>query len=214
MAKPDSNVVVSAFTEDQVERLTGISRHQLRYWDRTKFFTPAFASDDRRIAFSRIYSFRDVVSLQILNSLRNDIGCSLPHLREVKAKLAALGDDAWAKVTLYVVKKRVVFDDPATKRPKEVVSGQGIIEIPLEPIRSKMADRASILRQRDENTVGKVSQSRRVAHNAKVIAGTRVPVRAILAFADAGYDVPAILKEYPTLTEADVKAAMKAEKAA
>lgn len=213
MASSDSNVVVSAFTEDQVERLTGISRHQLRYWDRTKFFSPAYASDDRRIAFSRIYSFRDLLSLQILNSLRNDIGCSLPHLREVKAKLSELGDDAWTKVTLYVVKKKVIFHHPKTKKPEEIVSGQGIIEIPLEPIRSKMADRLSMLRKRDAGTHGQIMQNRRIAHNAKVVAGTRIPIRAIRAFADAGYDVAAILKEYPTLTRADVSAALK-EKAA
>jgi DNA-binding transcriptional MerR regulator len=214
MASSDSNIVISAFTEDQVERLTGITPHQLRYWDRTGFFRPSFASDDRRIAYSRIYSFRDVVSLQVLNSLRNDIGVSLPHLREVKEKLQTLGEDAWARVTLYVVKKKVVFDDPETGDRVEVVDGQGIVNIPLEPVRAKMLDRLATLRARDERTIGDVSRSRRVAHNASVVAGTRIPTRAIKDFAAEGYDVPAILREYPTLTEKDVLAALKSEKAA
>lgn len=208
MSKDSDTVVISAFTEDQVERLTGVTRYQLRYWDRTGFFQPSFGAEDRRLPFSRIYSFRDVVSLQILNSLRNDVGVSLPHLREVKQKLAHLGDDSWSRVTLYVVKKRVVFFDPEVDQFREIVSGQGVLKIPLEVVQSDMVERADKLRARDEQTVGKVSRTRRVAHNADVVAGTRIPVRAIRAFADAGYAVDAILREYPSLTEADVNAAL------
>jgi hypothetical protein len=53
----------TAFSEEHVQRLTGITIHQLRYWDKTGFFHPEFAADDRRAAFSRVYSFKDVVSL-------------------------------------------------------------------------------------------------------------------------------------------------------
>lgn len=214
MANSDTSIIVSAFTEDQVERLTGITRRQLRYWDSTGFFAPSFASADRRAPYSRIYSFRDLISLQVLNSLRNDAGCSLPHLREVKKKLAHLGDDAWSRTTLYVMKKKVVFDDPKTRDRREVVTGQGVLQIPLETVRSGMVDRLAALRTRDERTIGSISQSRRVAHNAPVVAGTRVPVRAIQAFAAEGYSIDAIQREYPTLTEADVKAALSQEKAA
>jgi uncharacterized protein (DUF433 family) len=47
-----------------------------------------------------------------------------------------------------------------------------------------------------------------VAHNAPVLAGTRIPVRAIKRFNEAGYSVAQILSEYPTLTESDVVAAL------
>jgi MerR-like DNA binding protein len=77
MAKPESNVVVSAFTEDQVERLTGISQRQLRYWDRTGFFVPSLAYEDRRSPYSRLYSFRDIVSLKIVSALRNEANVPL-----------------------------------------------------------------------------------------------------------------------------------------
>ena len=87
MVKPGSNVVVSAFTEDQVERLTGVTVHQLRRWDRKDFYHPEFADDNRRNPFSRIYSFQDVLSLQILGALQNDLGISLQHLRKVKESL-------------------------------------------------------------------------------------------------------------------------------
>src|SRR5712671_650116 len=104
--------VVSAFSEEQVQRLTGITAAQLRYWDRTRFFAPSLADENRRRPYSRVYSFRDVVCLKILNVLRNDSKVPLPHLREVKDKLAHLGDDLWAKTTLYILNKKVVFVNP------------------------------------------------------------------------------------------------------
>lgn len=215
MARPGStSTVVAAFTEDQVERLTGITRYQLRYWDKTGFFAPQFADDDRRAAFSRIYSFRDIVSLQVLNTLRNEVRVSLPHLREVKEKLAHLGDDAWARVTLYVVKKKVVFDDPETNTRREIVSGQGILQIPLEVVRAKMEERVAVLRERDRSEVGEITQTRRVAGNAPVISGTRVPVRAVQAFAAEGLGIEDIQKEYPTLSAEDIRAALSYGKAA
>src|SRR5471030_3299144 len=105
-----SKTVVSAFSDEQVQRLTGVSRTQLRYWDRTGFFVPPLANPDRRAPHSRLYTFRDVVSLKIINALRNDAKVPLPHLREVKEKLAHLGEDVWSKTTLYVLNKRVIFD--------------------------------------------------------------------------------------------------------
>jgi hypothetical protein len=36
--------IISAFSEEQAERLTKISKQQLRYWDRTGFFSPAFGA--------------------------------------------------------------------------------------------------------------------------------------------------------------------------
>src|SRR4051794_6182220 len=104
--------VVAAFTEDQAAKLTGISVRQLRYWDRTGFFVPTLAYEDRRQPYSRLYSFRDLVCLKVVSALRNEASVSLPHLREVKEKLSHLGDDLWAKTVLYVLKRRVVFHNP------------------------------------------------------------------------------------------------------
>ncbi len=209
-------VVVAAFSEEQVQRLTGISKTQLRYWDRTNFFTPSYADADRRQAYSRIYSFRDVVCLHVLNELRNNSRVSLPHLRDVKEKLAHMGDDMWATTTLYVLNRRVVFDNPKTSRREEIVSGQSVLQIPLKVVRGKMEDAVKILWMRDKSKVGTVERLRNVARNQPVIAGTRIPIRAIKNFADAGYSVKEILAEYPDLTSRDVEAALayKPEKAA
>jgi hypothetical protein len=83
----------------------------------------------------RLYSFRDIVSLK---ALRNEANVPLEHLREVKEKLIHLGDYIWAKTTLYVFNKRVVFDNPGTKEKEEVVSGQGVLQIPLQVVAENM----------------------------------------------------------------------------
>ena len=206
--------VISAFSEDQVERLTGITKRQLRYWDQTGFFEPSLADENRRRAQSRIYSFRDVLCLQVLNELRNESRVSLPHLREVKEKLGHLGEDMWASTTLYVLNRRVIFDHPQADRKEEVVSGQGVLQIPLEVVRANMQSRVQSLFKRDKSTVGKIQKKRGTAHNRPVVAGTRVSVRSIRAFADAGYSIEAIRKEYPHLTEEDIQAALKHSEAA
>jgi uncharacterized protein (DUF433 family) len=200
--------VISAFSEEDVERLTGITIHQLRYWDRTRFFRPSLADDNRRLAYSRVYSFRDVVCLKVLNTIRNEIKVPLPRLREAKDKLAHLGEDVWAKVTLYILNRQVVVYNPQTDRKEEVVSGQGILQIPIPIVAGDVEKAVTTLRARDAATIGKIARHRGTAANKPVIAGTRIPVRSIQAFAKAGYSIEKIREQYPILTAADIKAAL------
>lgn len=116
--------IIAAFSEDDACRLTGISIGQLRYWDRTRFFTPSLAEDNRRFSHSRIYSFRDVACLKILNTIRNESKVPLQHLRDVRERLLHLGDDLWAKITLYILNRRVVFYNPETDQREDAASGQ------------------------------------------------------------------------------------------
>lgn len=206
--------VVAAFTEEQTARLTGVSKAQLRSWDKTGFFIPSLAYGDRRTAYSRLYSFRDLVSLRVVNALRNEAKVPLSQLREVKEKLSHLGEDMWARTTLYVLHRRVIFFNPETESREEVLSGQAILEIPLKVVSGSVEDAVRTLRARDKEQVGKVERHRNVAHNAAVVAGTRIPVRSIQSFARAGYSVDQILKEYPTLTADDVRAAISFDQAA
>ena len=62
--------VIRAFSAENVSRLTGLSMSQLIDWDRIGFFRPEHASENRREAYSRIYSFQDVVGLRTLAVLR------------------------------------------------------------------------------------------------------------------------------------------------
>jgi len=214
MAKPDSNarndasVVIAAFTEDEVRRLTGVSVRQLRYWDKTGFFSPSLGDPDRRLPYSRMYSFRDLICLQVISAIRNNAKVPLPHLREVKEELAHMGDDVWAKTTLYLHNKKVVFVNPDTNEKEEIVSGQGILRIPLEVVRSDMLAEVKKVRERDSADIGRVVRKRNVVRNQPIIAGTRVPVSSVKAFAEAGYSVDEIRQEYPHLTSEDIEAAI------
>lgn len=200
--------VVSAFTEEQAERLTGVSVRQLQQWSKTAFFIPSLSRESRR-PYGRIYSFRDLVCLKVLNGLRNESKVSLQHLRQVKTGLAHLGDDAWAKTTLYVLNRRVVFDNPETGGKEEIVSGQGVLQIPLKVVHTNMEQAVKDLRKRDRTTIGKITRKRGVVGSRPVIAGTRIPVSIIKEFHKAGYSIKDICKQYPALTENDVRAAIK-----
>jgi uncharacterized protein (DUF433 family) len=188
--------------------LTGITIYQLRYWDRTGFFAPSLAHENRRVAYSRVYTFRDIVCLKALNTIRNELRVPLQHLREAKERLKHYGDDVWAKAILYVLNRRVVAYNPAVDRKEDVVSGQGILQIPLEIVRGDMEGAVSQFRARDPATVGKIVQSRGIVANKPVVAGTRIPVKSIKAFGDAGYSIDQIREQYPILTEEDVRAAL------
>ena len=199
-----SHSVIAAFSEDQTERLTGVTKAQLRYWDKTDFYKPSYAEDNRRIAFSRIYSFKDIVALRVLSALRNQYSVSLQHLRDVSARLSQLDSDPdrWAEARLYVHKKRVVWNEPDTDLPQEIVSGQYMVPIQLQAVVTDTRDRVKrLISPRDRIKIGAIEQSRYVAHNAHVIAGTRIPVNAIKRFAEAGYAIDQILQEYPDITK-------------
>ena len=204
-------MIVSVFSEDQVQRLTGISKRQLRYWDRTGFFTPSLAEENRRIAFSRIYSFTDVVSLRVLNILRNQYGVSLQHLRRAAEDLPQMSEEKWGSTELFVLNRRVVFVEPETTKYREIVSKQYVIGIPLREIVSDTKRDIKVLRERDKGTAGTIVRSRNICHNAWVMAGTRIRVDSIKEFDKEGYTVRQIQKEYPTLTEADIEAALRHE---
>ena len=204
-----SNVVSAAFSEEHTSRLTGITQRQLQYWAREDFYRPSYASaESGRAAFSRIYSFKDIVNLRVLNALRNQFGVSLQHLRDVSEKLAHLADDRWTGTKLWVVKKRVVWQEPGTARPQEVLSGQYVVPVVLEEVIADTKNDVASLNRRDQSVIGRIEQSRYINHNDPVIAGTRIRVIAVKRFAEAGYTVAQIIKEYPDITEEDVKAAL------
>lgn len=210
-----SHGVIAAFSEDQTERLTGVTKSQLRYWDRTGFYQPSYVEQNRRIAFSRVYSFKDIVALRVLNVLRNQYGVSLHHLRDVSSKLSHLDDNArWTAVRLWVLHKRVIWHEPGTDLPQEIVSRQYIVATVdlLSVVDDTKRDVATYLHKRDQSKLGTIERSRYVSHNAPVVGGTRISVEAIKRFADAGYDTEQILLEYPDLTPEDVDAALNYEK--
>jgi DNA-binding transcriptional MerR regulator len=203
---------IMAFSTDQVARLTGLSERQVRLWARTEFFLPEFRDESRR-PFGRIYSFRDVVGLRALARMRKQHGVSLQELRHVGAWLGERFRDPWATLTFYVANRRVFIDDPDTGAITQARSnGQTALPFEMAEIARETRDEIDRLRHRGPEVIGKIERNRYLAHNAWVLAGTRIPTSAIWDFHDAGYGVDAIVAEYPRLTPADVAAAIDFEK--
>jgi uncharacterized protein (DUF433 family) len=161
-----------------------------------------------KAAFNHIYTFRELVGLKVIAKLRNEYGVSVQHLKECAAKLNDLPYDFWADLELHVVKGRVVFIEPETGRPREIINGQYVTGVILQRVIGEVEADIRKLRDRQPDQYGKIEQNRNIAHNKPTIAGTRIPTRAIKAFADEGYSVEQIQKEYPALTAVDIEAAL------
>ena len=205
--------VIAAFSEDHVFKLTGLSKGRLRYWDRTEFFAPSYTDEDPRVPFSRIYSFKDIVALRVLEMLRVQNGVPLQHLRKVAQSLSELGEDKWTSTNLWVLNKRVIIQ-PADNLPREVVSGQYVLPIELRKVVSDTQEAVEAMRARPSDAVGQVVKIKGVSRNAWVISGTRIRVDSIKRLHEDGYTVAQIIAEYPDLTAKDVRAALEHDKAA
>lgn len=205
----DIGSVVAAFSEEQVERITGLTKGRLRYWAKTDFFKPSFVEENSRLPYSRFYSFRDIVALRTLEMLRVQNSVPLQHLRRVAEKLNHLKDELWTKTTLFVINRKVAFVNPESGEPEEVISGQYLFGIPLETVIEDTNADIVRLSKRPRNSRGKVSRNRSVIRNAWVIAGTRISVGSVQRLHEDGYSIPEIIEEYPDLSKEDVEAALR-----
>ena len=205
----DVTSIVAAFTEDQAEKLTKLSKHRLRYWDSTGFFKPSYVERGKHLPFGRFYSFKEIVALRTLEMLRVQNGVPLQHLRKVAEKLSDLKPNYWAATTLYAINRRVVFEDPISGKPQEVLSGQYLIGIPLERVIRDTSEEASQMRKRSPDEIGRVTKVQGIQRQSWVLAGTRIPVSSVQRLWEDGFSAKQILEEYPDLTEADIKAALE-----
>jgi uncharacterized protein (DUF433 family) len=154
-----------------------------------------------------MYSFKDVVGLRTLSLLRKDYQISLQHLRKVAQELSQYQDAPWSELKLYVLGNEVIFREPETSKLRSVV-GKQYVTIPLRNIEEDVEAETRKLKERSKEQIGQIARHRYVVHNAWVVAGTRIPTKAIWRFSEAGYTPKQILKEYPSLKEADVVAAI------
>lgn len=199
--------VIGAFGEEDASRLSGVSRSQRRHWHQIGLLPASFGTGEASSPYARIYSFRDLVALRVLNSLRNEHGVSLQHLREVARKLSHLGDQKWTATVLHVLEKRVVFDDPKTAERREIVSGQRVFDIPLRAAISDTRDAIKTYNQRNTSELGVVVRQRFLQASEPVFEGTRIPVSAVRHYLDRGFCTEDILAEFPELTVPDIETA-------
>jgi uncharacterized protein (DUF433 family) len=87
-----------------------------------------------------------------------------------------------------------------------------LTNLPLRSVIQDVADRAEQLRHRTSDQVGKIERNHYIVHRAWVVAGTRIPTKAIWNFSQAGYEPRTIIREYPLLTEHDIRAALAHER--
>ena len=199
-----SDNVLAAFSVDHAARVTGLSKARLTRWDQLGFFSPEHADDnDRGNPYSRVYSFSDLVGLRTLAVLTDSHRIPIKELKKAAAKLEKMVDRPWSEIALAVLNKKVVFDLEGEPRDTEgQLAGK---HIALDTIASEVAARAQELRNRRTDMLGATERHRYVAHNALVLAGTRIPVVALHSFIDAGFSDDQILAEYPSLTKTDVQ---------
>lgn len=203
--------VLRMFSIDHAARVTNLSKARLTRWDKLGFFSPEhLEEEDRGSAYSRVYSFRDLVGLRTLAILTKAYHVPLGELRKAAFELEKRADRPWSEIPLAVVKRKVVFDLDTLPRDTD---GQLIgTHIPLPTIAEEVARKAEELRNRDKAKIGLIERRRFVSHNAPVIAGTRIPAKAIQSFIDDGYADTKIIAEYPSITRLDIAAVRNAMK--
>ena len=200
--------IIGAFSEDQVSRLTGLTKSQLRGWNRRGFIRPEYrTSDDPRKPFSYIYSFKDLLKLRVLNQLRNVYSVPMHELERVEHALAHMGDEKWTSQKLWVSNRRVVFEEPESLRKREVASKQFVAEIALEVVTSDARQEIQRLNRRNSGEVGVISQKRHVHSSEPVFMGTRIPVSAIEKYISSGLSDAEIIDRFPSLEVGDLDAA-------
>lgn len=198
--------IIAAFSVDQVQRLTGLSQARIVNWDREGFFAPSYGYERKGSPYSRIYSFEDVVGLRTLSILRSMV--SMQHLRKAADKLKEHSGRPWSELTFYVLNREVHFSKPGSDYVEGAISGQIALPIKLENVAEDMRRKAEEQRRRDPATVGNVVSQRSVMGGVLCVAGTRVPVSTVQAYAKAGYTLSQIKERFPSLELADIEAAI------
>jgi DNA-binding transcriptional MerR regulator len=184
--------------------VTGLSKLRLERWDRLGLFSPeAVDPEDKGNPYSRVYTFNDLVGLRTLAILVGRYRVPLSEIRSAYKKLAQMVKNPWADTPLSVCKRQIVFD--LAGQPRNVTDGQAVLKhIPLPEIADEVVKRTEALRIRRKDQIGTTERRKFLVHNATVLAGTRIPVRAVESFITEGYSDKAIVDEYPSLSRADI----------
>lgn len=215
MADALPSTILGAFSEEQVSSLTGLSRGQLRSWNRRGFIRPEFkVGENSRRPFTYIYSFKDLLKLRVLNQLRNVHNVPMKEFERVERVLAHLGDEKWTSQRLWVANRRVVFEEPESLRKREIASKQFVAEIALEVVVTDARKDIARLNRRSAKEAGKVVKKRHLHSSDWVFKGTRIPVSAVVGYLNAGFSDNQIIKRLPDLRPADINRARRQKEAA
>jgi len=207
--------ILGAFSEEQVSKLTSLSRGQLRSWNKRGFIRPEFkVGDNPRRPYTYIYSFKDLLKLRVLNQLRNVHSVQMKELERVERALEGLGDDKWTSQRLWVANRKVVFQEPESLRKREIASKQFVAEIALEVVVSDARNDIARMNERTDAEAGDTVKKRYLHSSERVFTGTRIPVSAVIGYLDAGFSDKQIMKRLPEIKRGDIEAARQFREAA
>ena len=196
------------FSVAEAAALASVPRSLIRRWVTEGVLRPAAPA--KAAGGIDLYSFRDVVGLRTLKTLRDE-GVSMQWLKKAAARLRKEHATPWSGLRFWLGERRrpggrrVYFSGP-DGQPIGVDDDQVGIAVALDVIAGRMRTEAAKLRARSPATIGRIEHG--------VVAGTGVPALAIQQFADAGHDTAAILRQYPALDERDVRAALNQRRSA
>ncbi|MGH7907567.1 MAG: DUF433 domain-containing protein [Candidatus Binataceae bacterium] len=203
---------LGVFSAKQVCRLAKISDTQLRYWYKTNVFRPQILDGDHG-PFRRVYSFRDVVGLRTISTLRKTYSADLRDLREVEKRLKNTPDADWSNVVFYIGQDgHIYFKEPGTGATVSVSPIGQTSLFQMRRIIQSVEEQLALMNKRTKEQIGKVSQSRHILRNASVVAGTRIPTSAIYDLHKEGFSFSQIIADYPRLSEKDVRAVVEFER--
>jgi uncharacterized protein (DUF433 family) len=218
-SRPDPERDSLAFTTDQVIRLTGATRRKLDYWIATGLIKPEMEVGRGR-GRVRLFSFLNLLEVRIAVWLRGRI--SLQLIRKIVHRLRRRGlNRPLTKVVFGVVeltltgggsRDEVVMQMPDGRWEATIKPGQLIMELTVPIQRFSDSLDAAIAKDRARGKkVGHIEKRRGVLGATPVIAGTRVPTKAIRRLHNAGYSDRDILASYPGIKRADIDAALREE---
>ncbi len=193
-----------AATREQTASIAGVRAARIDYWVDTGLIQ---TTADRHLTPHRrvmLFSFQGLLSILVAAQLR-ERGISLQHMRVVVNRLRELGYE------LPLVELRFATEGSEVYFMDE----NGQWEAGRRPAHALIDHRIDIgeLRARVHRSVGRAAdsygriESRRGALGSKpLIAGTRVPVRTVQSYLDAGKRPEEIIEAFPSLTQDDVAA--------
>lgn len=195
-----------AVPDKRAAKLAGISMRQLHYWEQVGLVVPSITRQISPRNTVRLYSFQDLLELLAVAELRHRPGISLQHIRRLVAHLRTREFGAPLRELRFATRgQEIYFQYPDGSWSGDAYPGQLIYfqVIALDEIGTKI----DTVNDRAPEAAGQVVSRRGVHRSKPIFAGTRIPVATVQRYLQAGYDTKAIIREYPSLTAADIETA-------
>ena len=205
MHKPDTTI--SAYNVAQAAVLTGLTKRELAYWDSAGFFKPYHSFANAGSPMAKIYTFHDIVGLRVIYILKHSLALPLKEQKEAALKLSQIDNFISSDMEILVSNHALSAMGSGMNQSAGDSSGEKAI-VTIAKIAEEMRREIARLRHRDNSEFGKINRNRAVMNNQPVFAGTRIRINIVQSFSEAGYSMDQILREYPTLTVADIAMAI------